>query len=293
MDISIYQSNIGSAPAIHWWLSKELNIGPELYDFNTGYCTSKGNHIGAIVIENEEAKYHKLHKESMLLLDYPANSAGVVDVMAPFNDVKKENDYFLWSNYSGNLVNPETIIQADKTIIVDNSPEEQLFFYISQYAFAWIDSEEDIIQQTEAWAVEHNIENWKEVWYNKYHANFLQAFRDGKLNYMWQLNFAHHDLMEQLQKGKDDITLSDIEDHSRLFEIKTPKEDSTADTVFEYTNREIDHLVVDDNWFNHYEEMLSYTGILSSFRLKKYIIDYIKLYKRKKDLYNDRFKKYL
>tara|TARA_R110002074_G_scaffold357391_1_gene529643 strand:- start:289 stop:1167 length:879 start_codon:yes stop_codon:yes gene_type:complete len=292
MDIAIYQNNTGSAPAIHWWLSQELNIGPELYDFNTGYCTPSGNHVGAIVIEDENAKYHQLHKQSMLLLDNPVNEAGIVDALAPFNDIKSEFDYFVWSNYSGNLINPETIIKADKSIIVDNSAEEQLFFYISQYAFAWIDTIDDVTEQTESWAREHNIENWKEVWDSKYAKTFEQAFRDGKLNYMWQLNFAHNDLMEQLQHGKDDITLVDADDHARLFEVKKQEQDFT-DTLFEYTNREIDHIVVGDDWFNNYEEILKYADVLSSFRLKKYIIDYTKLYKRKKALYHDTFSKYL
>ena len=292
MDIAIYQNNTGSAPAIHWWLSQELNIGPELYDFNTGYCTPSGNHVGAIVIEDENAKYHQLHKQSMLLLDNPVNEAGIVDALAPFNDIKSEFDYFVWSNYSGNLINPETIIKADKSIIVDNSAEEQLFFYISQYAFAWIDTIDDVTEQTESWAREHNIENWKEVWDSKYAKTFEQAFIDGKLNYMWQLNFAHNDLMEQLQHGKDDITLVDADDHARLFEVKKQEQDFT-DTLFEYTNREIDHIVVGDDWFNNYEEILKYADVLSSFRLKKYIIDYTKLYKRKKALYHDTFSKYL
>ncbi len=101
MDIAIYQNNTGSAPAIHWWLSQELNIGPELYDFNTGYCTPSGNHVGAIVIEDENAKYHQLHKQSMLLLDNPVNEAGIVDALAPFNDIKSEFDYsnFLLASY--------------------------------------------------------------------------------------------------------------------------------------------------------------------------------------------------
>lgn len=292
MDIAIYQNNTGSAPAIHWWLSQEINIGPELYEFNTGYCRSSGDHVGAIVIENTQAPLHQLHKQSMLLLDNPANEAGIVDALAPFNDIKSKFDYFVWSNYSGNLINPETIIQADKTILVDNSAEEQLFFYISQYAFTWLDSIADITEQSNYWAEEHNVENWKEVWDNKYHDEFAQAFRDGKLKYMWQLNFAHNDLMTQLQNGKDDITLVDADDHARLFEVKKQEEDFT-DTLFEYTNREIDHIIVGNNWFKNYEEILDYASIISSFKLKKYIVDYTKLYERKKSLYHETFSKYI
>lgn len=289
MDISVYQNNTGSAPAIHWWLSQELNIGPELYDFNTGYCRPSGHHVGAIVIENEQSKYHQLHKQSIKLLE---DSTSIVDVMAPFNDVKEEFDYFVWSNYSGNLLNPDNIIKADKTILVDNSSSEQLFFYISQYAFAWLESVDDIAQQTKSWANEHNIENWEDVWNEKYHNDFVQAFKDNKLKYMWQLNFAHHDLMDQLQKGKDDITLVDADDHARLFEVKKQKEDFT-DTLFSYANNEVSHIVVGDDWFNDSEQIIDYTEIIGSFRLKKFLIDYTNLYKRKKQLYLDTFSKYL
>jgi len=289
MDISVYQNNTGSAPAIHWWLSQEINIGPELYDFNTGYCRPSGHHVGAIVIENEQSKYHQLHKQSIKLLE---DSTSIIDVMAPFNDVKEEFDYFVWSNYSSNLLNPDNIIKADKTILVDNSSAEQLFFYISQYAFAWLESVDDIAQQTKSWANEHNIENWEDVWNEKYHNDFVQAFKDNKLKYMWQLNFAHHDLMDQLQKGKDDITLVDADDHVRLFEVKKQKEDFT-DTLFSYANNEVSHIVVGDDWFNDSEQIIDYTEIIGSFRLKKFLIDYTNLYKRKKQLYLDTFSKYL
>ena len=288
MDISIYQNNTGSAPAIHWWLSQESDIGPELYDFNTGYCTPSGHHVGAIVIENEQAKHHKLHTQSIQLLDEPSKT--VIDVMSSFDDVRDENEHLVWSNYSSNLRNPDNIIKADKTILVDNSLEEQLFFYISQYAFAWLESQSDIEQQTTNWANEHNIENWKEVWDGKYAKNFEQAFVDGKLKYMWQLNFAHHDLMDQLTKGKEDIKLVDADDHARLF---NKQEEDFTDTLFAYANAEADYLVVGDDWFEEYESIIDYLGINSSFRLKKFRIDYMKLYKRKKQLYQSTFAKYL
>ena len=191
---------------------------------------------------------------------------------------------------SATVNNPDNIIKADKTILVDNSPEEQLFFYISQYAFAWLESQSDIEQQTTNWANEHNIENWKEVWDGKYAKNFEQAFVDGKLKYMWQLNFAHHDLMDQLTKGKEDIKLVDADDHARLF---NKQEEDFTDTLFAYANSEADHLVVGDDWFDHYESTVDYLEIERSFRLKKFIIDYTKLYKRKKQLYQSTFAKYL
>ena len=69
MDIIIYQNNTGSAPAIHWWLSQELNIGPELYAFNDGYCRPRGHHVGGVVIEDSQSPYHEKHRQSINLLE--------------------------------------------------------------------------------------------------------------------------------------------------------------------------------------------------------------------------------
>ena len=191
------------------------------------------------------------------------------------------------------MLNPETIIKADKTLLVDNSVEEQMFFYISQYAFAWIETPDDIIEQTESWIQEHpSIQNWKEIWYEKYHKDMLQKWKDGDLKYMWQLNFAHNDLRNSIENGKDNIEFIDAEDHQRLFQVKNQKEDFT-ETLFSYTNKEVDHIVVGDDWFTKTEDIMAYLGIVNSFRLKKFLIDYIKVYKQKKQLYTETFSKYL
>jgi hypothetical protein len=314
MDIIIYQNNTGSAPAIHWWLSQELNIGPELYAFNDGYCRPRGHHVGGVVIEDSQSPYHEKHRQSINLLESQNEESkhetqhlvvdgklvkpetkqqGTINVTRPFIKDKGKFDYFVWSNYGGNLLNPETIIQADKTLLVDNSVQEQMFFYISQYAFAWIETPDDIIEQTESWINEHtSIENWKEVWYKKYHDSMLQKWKDGDLKYMWQLNFAHNDLRNALEDGKDDIEFIDADDHARLFEVKKQEEDF-SETLFSYTNKEVDHIVVGDDWFTKTEEIMAYLGIVNSFRLKKFLIDYIKVYKQKKQLYTDTFSKYL
>jgi hypothetical protein len=314
MDIIVYQNNTGSAPAINWWLSQELNIGPELYAFNDGYCRPRGHHVGGVVIEDSQSSFHEKHRKSLTLLeseDQQTNNLpqsvvvdgklikqqpvhnGIIDVTKPFIKDKSKFDYFVWSNYGGNLINPETIIKADKTLLVDNSVEEQMFFYISQYAFAWIETPDDIIEQTESWIQEHtSIENWKEAWYKKHHNAMMQKWKDGDLKYMWQLNFAHNDLRTALENGDDNIEFINADDHERLFEVKNQKEDFT-ETLFSYTNKEVDHIIVGDDWFTKTEDIMAYLGIVNSFRLKKYLIDYIKVYKQKKQLYTETFSKYL
>ena len=73
MDIIVYQNNTGSAPAINWWLSQELNIGPELYAFNDGYCRPRGHHVGGVVIEDSQSPFHEKHRESINLLEAQNN----------------------------------------------------------------------------------------------------------------------------------------------------------------------------------------------------------------------------
>ena len=294
MKLAIYQNNLGSASGIHWWLSQEMNIGPEVYSFTDGYLRPQHNHIGGIVIEDGNHPLHKQFNDSFEELD--KTEYGTVDPFAKLEDVIKDFDTAIWSNYSGNLANPDNIIKADKTILVDNTIEEQLFFYITNYAFAWIETADDVTEQSESWANEHShIEGWKEEWFGKYHKEYLKAWEDGKLKYMWQLNFAHHDLADNLNKYDNNVILGEPEDHERLFLQKRQEltEAYSQDTQFSYANNEVDHIVVDDNWYTSPTVITDYLGIMSSFRLKKFLLDYVKMYKRKKGLYNTQFIKYL
>jgi hypothetical protein len=52
-------------------------------------------------------------------------------------------------------------------------------------------------------------------------------------------------------------------------------------------------MIVGDDWFDQTPEILEYLEVIPSFRLKKFMIDYTKLYKRKKELYHNTFAKYI
>ena len=301
MKTVIYQNNLGSASGIHWWLANETNVGPQLYSFTDAYLRPAGDHVGGIVIEDSSAELHSTHKESLLILD-TTTATGELDVLAPFTNVADTNhtekhDMFLWSNFGGNLLDTTQVIKADKTILVDNTPEEQLFCYISQYACSWIDSIEDLDEQTTEWVNDHPESSiFNDIWLNKHKEVFHKAFTDGTLKYMWQLNFAHHDLANNLKSGGTDTQIPDADDHGRLFEVKRNDiaEQSMTDTLFEYSNREIDHIVVGDDWFKDKgDSILSYLDMLNTFRLKKFYLDYHKMYMRKKVLYEDKFSKHL
>ena len=100
------------------------------------------------------------------------------------------------------------------------------------------------------------------MWNEKYSEKFKQAFTDGKLKYMWQLNFAHHDLADALSKGNNDIELIDADDHTRLFETKRQQLEDSIETIFTYANPETSHMIVGDDWFDQTLEILEYLEIM-------------------------------
>lgn len=298
MKVAIYQNDNGSAPAIHWWLSQELNIGPKLYEFDNGFCRPDGNHVGAVVIEDTSSQYHEEHLKSLAALSSPANAHGIVDVFSLFKNIN-EFDTLLWSNYFENLHNIETVISADKTILVDNSPEEVLFFYITQYAFSKMTNNRSVDHHSEIWWNDHRAglkdNDWNEIWYKEFHNKCKEAYDDGSLQYMWQLNFMHSDLKDYLDGKKDfnEIKIYDVNDVERLFAEKKQAFESINDTIFHYANNEVDHLVVGDNWFEDPKTITDYIDSVPSFRLKKFLAQYKMKYQQKKDLYTEKFAKYI
>ena len=108
MKIAIYQDNLGSASGIHWWLSQEINVGPEVYSFTDGYLRPAHNHIGGIVIEDGMHPHHNLYNSTFTELDKTENT--LIDPFAKMEEMTKDFDTILWSNYSGNLANPDNIM---------------------------------------------------------------------------------------------------------------------------------------------------------------------------------------
>lgn len=273
MNIAIYQTVNAHAPAIHWWLAHDPRFGPQLYEGLVPACDYK--RIGSIVQENRivnkyiDGNEYDMHQESLREMENKEAINGIVDCTSSYFNYLTKYSYPVWSNYFGCTKYPETVPLSDKLLFAQSTVEQSAMFYITQYAFNKIELK-DINEHTMLWWQDHmlmggeDIGDWKETWYRDYHDQCIADFHSGKLQYMWQLNFAHWDLHNMLAENKSKFTL----DYSieRLFKDKHDPTDIKAQNVSIRNMKEnnVDHLLVDIEWFNNTDVILDYLGIENS-----------------------------
>ena len=272
MNIAIYQTVNAHAPAIHWWLAQDKRFGPQLYQGLDPVCNVE--RIGSIVqeIRNEDidADVYDIHQESLREMENKEAVNGIVDCTSSYFNFVRKYEYPVWSNYFGATKKYKVTIDCDKLLFAQSTVEQSAMFYITQYAFNKIEQLEDINDHTMLWWQDHmlmggeDIGDWKETWYRDYHDQCIADFHNGKLQYMWQLNFAHWDLYNMFLENKSKFTL----DYSieRLFEEKhkTDDIDRQQTTIKSMTDNNVDHLLVDEEWFNNTSAILNYLGIENS-----------------------------
>jgi hypothetical protein len=274
--ISIYQTVNAHAPAIHWWLAQDPRFGPQLYE---GYNPKPDTASNRIVEELRFSKHfqpdnldqavYNVHQESLRQLENKsANDMNQVDCTSDYFEYTKDlYEYPVWSNYFGCTQAPLGIPMSDKLIIAKSTVEESAMFYITQYAFNKLDLN-DIEDHSKVWWEDHmlldgnDIGKWKELWYRDYHNQCIQDFKDGKLQYMWQLNFAHWDLEKALRVYNRESFELDYSWNRLVKEKHDPEDIITQDRCIQ--NCKVDHLVVDINWFENTDVILDYIGVSNS-----------------------------
>ena len=284
MNIGIYQTVNSHAPAIHWWLAHDPRFGPQLYE-GKNPCFI-GKHIGSLVEEirgnpvtkeidqDMDPELYDIHQESLREMENKDAINNQVDCTSAYFEFNKQFQYPVWSNYFGSTFYIKNRIKCDKLIFAESTTEQSAFFYITQYAFNKIDVAQ-VNDHSEIWWKDHmlmggnDIGRWKEVWYKDYHNQCIADCHSGKLQYMWQLNFAHWDLFEALNKGSSTFKL----DYSvyRLFEKKLNPSDieGQQSSIRSLKENNADHLLVDIEWFNNTDIILDYLGISNSAELIK------------------------
>ena len=274
--ISIYQTVNAHAPAIHWWLATDPRFGPQLYQ---GYDPKPNTASNRIVEELRFSKHfqpdnldeavYNVHQESLRQMENGStNDMNQVDCTSDYFEYTKDLcEYPVWSNYFGCTQNGLGIPKSDKLIIAKSTAEENAMFYITQYAFNKLDLN-DIEAHSEVWWKDHmlldgnDIGKWKEIWYRDYQDQCIQDFKDGKLQYMWQLNFAHWDLDNALRVHNRESFELDYS-WNRLVKEKHDAEDIITQNYC-IQNLKVDHLVVDINWFENTDVILDYIGVSNS-----------------------------
>ena len=286
MNIAIYQTVNAHAPAIHWWLAQDSRFGPQLYNGLEPLCN--GDQIGSIVQEirdeDIDADLYNIHQESLREMENKEAVNGIVDCTSSYFNSINNYEYPVWSNYFGCTKYPNSVPLSDKLLFAKSTIKEDAMFYITQYAFIKL-SIDEINDHSKIWWEDHKLmdgkvlDSWKEIWYRDYHDQCIADFHNGKLQYMWQLNFAHWDLHNMLVENKSKFTL----DYSieRLFKEKHKTDDFNAEqnAIKLMTDNNIDHLLVDVEWFNNTNVILDYLGIKNSKALDDAAL-----------LYNERYK---
>jgi len=319
MNIGIYQTVNAHAPAIHWWLAHDNRFGPQLY---CGQNPSlNGDDIGSIVQEirrNADGKgfnhimdneLYNIHQESLREMENKDEENGRIDCTSAYFDINKGlwgngedpivgYEYPVWSNYFGCTKETIYVPACDKLIFAKSTIEQSAMFYITQYAFSKIELK-DITTHSKIWWEDHmlmggnNISTWKEVWYRDYHDQCLADCMNGKLQYMWQLNFAHWDLFDFLKNGGDGKFDLDYSFY-RLFEEKHKSDDIEAQDVSirSMAENNVDHLLIDAEWFKHQVDIFDYLGVKNSDVLTETASLYSKRYDEVVEAYEDIRNKY-
>ena len=295
--ITIYCSVNSTAPCLHWWLCNDKRFGPQAY-----YIPDQqpnGKHIGSLVLEDRDDihvpidVYHQHQKTHQNMENLRPNGT-FIDFTQPFEKYNDKYKHVVWSNYFGSIYQSSWKIQSDYSIIIDSTIEDFIFNYVSVYAFIPLDvakSERD----SRIWYEDHTIldnefvNEWKTLWYEKYHPQVLQQFEDGKLKYMWQLNYAHWDLHHAIIDGKDKIDL-DFSEH-RLFDKFKDDEEIIFNKDVIKTNT--DSLIINTDWHNNTSQILEYIGESSSPELEESLKVYSNKYEANRKLFYDLFGKHL
>jgi len=308
MNIGIYQTVNAHAPAIHWWLAHDPRFGPQLYEGAEPRPNKLA--IGNIVKElrNDEQtqeineELYDIHQESLREMENKRESLenGIprIECTSEYFKFNKQFQYPVWSNYFGSCYRPEFAPLADKLIFAQSTTKQSAMFYITQYAFNTL-SLPELTNHCKIWWEDHmlmggdDIGKWKEIWYRDYHDQCIADLNSGKLQYMWQLNFAHWDLFEALLDNGDGKFELDYS-LDRLFEQKHNPEDvyGQNDALRHIKENNIDHLVVDVEWFKNTDVILDYLGVSNSQILKDTAKLYHTRYYAVKHAYKKLYNKY-
>jgi len=308
MNIGIYQAVNAHAPAIHWWLAHDSRFGPQLYEGAQPRPNKLA--IGNIVQElrNDEQtqeineELYDIHQESLREMENKRESLenGIprIECTSEYFKFNKQFQYPVWSNYFGSCYRPEFAPLADKLIFAQSTTKQSAMFYITQYAFNTL-SLPELTNHCKIWWEDHmlmggdDIGKWKEIWYRDYHDQCIADLNSGKLQYMWQLNFAHWDLFEALLDNGDGKFELDYS-LDRLFEQKHNPEDvyGQNDALRHIKENNIDHLVVDVEWFKNTDVILDYLGVSNSQILKDTAKLYHTRYYAVKHAYKKLYNKY-
>lgn len=288
----VYGTLNGTQDSIGWWLCEHEGIGPQAYRapfLKHEWQGSPGAYSG-LVLDDERIEPHvECHRRM-------ENIRG--DIIAPMRPLEKDYKMLLWSNYFGCLHYEDQKIDCDKLIICDADPLEDAFHYVINHAYKPM-SHKKIDKDSEIWWTDHKLlggiddgevlDSWKDVWYAKYHQAMHDAFDNGALKYMWQINFLHWDVNDYLFNNGPEPKLNAHDDFKSLIKRKLfDMHDNQASVTLRHNPDAL--YIRDPNWFTHAQAIVDYLELEIDTPTDPKLNAYIDAYSVRRDWFNQMLK---
>ena len=288
----VYGTLNGTQDSIGWWLCQQEGIGPQAY--KAPFMKHKwegfpGAYSGLVIDDDRIEPHVECHRRM-------ENIRG--DIIAPMRPLEKDYKMLLWSNYFGCLTHADQKIECDKLIICDADPLEDCFHYIVTHSCKPI-THHKIEEDSEVWWTDHKLlggiddgeilDSWKDVWYEKYHQAMHDAFDNGTLKYMWQLNLLHWDVNDHLFENGPEPELIPHDDFKSLIKRKVFEMDNN--TAIETYKHNPDALYVRDPfWFKQADRIADYLELDIDVHSDPNLIAYKEAYWERRDWFNQMLK---
>jgi len=254
----VYGTKNGTQDSIAWWLCEHNGIGPQIYQApfreHNAWTGSPGARSGLVLDDYRLEPHTECHRRM-------ENIRG--DIIAPMRPLEKDYDMLVWSNYFGDLLYPDQKIECDKLIVCDEDPMEDCFHYMLTHAYKPI-THKKIDADSEVWWTDHKLvdgtitDNWKDIWYTRYHQEMHDAFDKGTLKYMWQINFLHWDVHHYLKgETQTEPKLHEAEDYSVIIKSKVFQKNQNR-ALHTYKANPGSLLVRDPYWFDQIEDIVNF-----------------------------------
>ena len=295
MTIAIYQPNNCKSVELAWWLCTEDKIGPQIYEYIG--LQEEEYHIGPIVNEiretdsDEEKLYHQVNE--LMLQGNPA-------MLEPYKFFTEYSKATVWSNFFGAFDNKSSGFNAQKLVVFNPSVAHTMMSYITNYAFNHM-PREGVIKQSELWWKDHKfkpgLDDWNTVWLSEYQKICLDAWDEGKLKYMWQLNMLHWDVNDIVLGYRTTATLLDADNHDVVIQKKYDElsgmlaEDKSTENLIQFSKQSGNDTMVIDNWdwTERKDEILDFLELTESEILAINLVRYKECDKRRDELYYNLF----
>lgn len=310
MITAIYGNKNGTQDSIAWWLCEEPHLGPQIYVAPWKNPTERHRKqfdnpmLGTLAEDQRDFQYSDLHIQTLRIMENQPRA----DFLSPMRPIESEFQNLIWSNYFGAMVEPKYTIPADRVIICQQTHLEDCFHYVISHAFKLL-NEKYINAHSEVWWMDHvyvdgnDVGDWKRIWYQHYHERCLSDYHSGQLKYMWQLNYLHWDLMQELldNTGNElNCQLTPADDLDRLFKDKLmPESQPTGvpeeqDLILETMEFNPDALIVQDPlWSDQADEILEYLGVSWTDTLRENLAGYQSAYQSKRQWFDTTFAEYI